>query len=421
MDACFLSAFLFTMGLYYLFLYFLSLRTRKKAGENISDEEFFFFLLIPARDEERVIGETLMRLLQMEGHPFCLVVIDDGSRDATPAIVSHLASLHPQIVLLSHPPERSDRGKGAVLNYGLEQILLALEQRFLLPFNLPTDFLKKYDPPHIVIGVCDADARPSLNILKEVAALLGQGLGAVQTGVRIFNRHQNLLALMQDLEFAGFSYFVQKARSHMGSVGLGGNGQFVRLSSLLKWGKNPWGDTLTEDLELGLRLIIKGERLGFTDKAWVEQEGLDKLGPLLHQRARWLQGHLTNWKYIPKILFAPVSWITRLDTIVYLTGVMVVFGVALSWFLTLLALVKLVIVKNSLLDPFLSSTSFWEPSCCPFTLLSSSPCLPPLFLKTMFLKTTGKPPFGRISSMSLSLWCTPIYGYRPGFGPFTGW
>ena len=76
-------------------------------------------------------------------------------------------------------------------------------------------------------------------------------VGAVQIGVRINNREISRLARMQDMEFVIYTEVFQRGRRHLGSVGLGGNGQFMRLSALLSLGNAPWTRSLTEDLDLG--------------------------------------------------------------------------------------------------------------------------------------------------------------------------
>ena len=66
-------------------------------------------VLIPARDEERVIGAAVRSVLasvDADGEPLDLelVVLDDGSRDATAGIVRDLAETDPRVRLESAPP-----------------------------------------------------------------------------------------------------------------------------------------------------------------------------------------------------------------------------------------------------------------------------------------------------------------------------
>jgi 1,2-diacylglycerol 3-beta-glucosyltransferase len=94
------------------------------------------------------------------------------------------------------------------------------------------------DPREVVVGVVDADGRLDPRTLKAVEPYSADpAVGGVQIGVPIANASAGLLARLQDIEFVGFSAFVQTARGLLGSVGLGGNGQFNRLSALLQ---GPW-------------------------------------------------------------------------------------------------------------------------------------------------------------------------------------
>jgi glycosyltransferase involved in cell wall biosynthesis len=66
-------------------------------------------IVIPCHNEERAIGGVLADAKRL-GVPVC--VVDDGSTDATPKIVSH----HPGVTLLRHDERR---GKGEALRTGL--------------------------------------------------------------------------------------------------------------------------------------------------------------------------------------------------------------------------------------------------------------------------------------------------------------
>ena len=68
---------------------------------------------------------------------------------------------------------------------------------------------------------------------------------------------------MQDLEFRTTIAAMQMLRIRTGSVGMGGNGQFTRMSVLDDIGTQhglPWHDALLEDYELGLRALLSGHQ-----------------------------------------------------------------------------------------------------------------------------------------------------------------
>jgi len=107
---------------------------------------------------------------------------------------------------------------------------------------------------------------------------------------------------MQDMEFVIYTEVFQRGRRHLGSVGLGGNGQFVRLSALRSLGPAPWTRSLTEDLDLGVRLAAAGWRNEYCRTAAVHQQGVVEIKRLVRQRARWFQGNMQSWRLIPLVL-----------------------------------------------------------------------------------------------------------------------
>jgi cellulose synthase/poly-beta-1,6-N-acetylglucosamine synthase-like glycosyltransferase len=85
-------------------------------------------------------------------------------------------------------------------------------------------------------------------------------------------------------------------------VGLGGNGQFVRLQALESLGDEPWSDCLTEDMDLGIRLLLGGWKNRYIPTSWVSQQGIPELPRLLRQRTRWFQGALQCLRYLPDVV-----------------------------------------------------------------------------------------------------------------------
>ena len=81
---------------------------------------------------------------------------------------------------------------------------------------------------------------------------------------------------MQDIEFSVYGFLFQAGRNGWGTAGMGGNGQFNRLCALddVADGRGPWRDRLTEDQDLGLRLIVAGWRGRQELRAVVDQQGL---------------------------------------------------------------------------------------------------------------------------------------------------
>ncbi len=115
----------------------------------------------------------------------------------------------------------------------------------------------------------------------------------------MYNAKEKLLARMQDFEFVTFTEIFQRARQHIGSVGLGGNGQFNRLSALQSLGLAPWTHCLTEDLDLGIQLLTRGWQNCYCPTTHVSQQAVVELRRLVRQRARWFQGNLQCWRAHP--------------------------------------------------------------------------------------------------------------------------
>ena len=149
------------------------------------------------------------------------------------------------------------------------------------------------DPRNVLVGVMDADGRLSPGAIDEIRRRFrNPKVGGVQLGVRIWNR-DSFLTRLQDFEFWGLSAVAQLARRRSGSVSLGGNGQFTRLEALLTLEQAPWSESLTEDLDLTITLLLAGWTLDTATNAHVAQHGVTSVRALVRQRARWFQGHMT--------------------------------------------------------------------------------------------------------------------------------
>src|SRR5438874_2993275 len=79
-----------------------------------------FSYFFPAHDEEgnveELVGEAL-EMLPALADQFEVIIVDDGSRDATGAIADRLAAQHPDVVRTVH--HATNRGYGEALRSGL--------------------------------------------------------------------------------------------------------------------------------------------------------------------------------------------------------------------------------------------------------------------------------------------------------------
>ena len=319
-DVTFLGYFMALVSLYYVALFVLSMERATRHAPARAGRPAMA-LIVPAHNEELVIGSTLESLLRLDYDRYCVIVVNDGSTDETGRRARAFERSH-HVRVFDRPSEVAGRGKGAVLNEGYRILNDMLERGDPL--------VAGFDPDDVVVGVVDGDGHLERNALDEVARFFADPqVGGVQMVVVIGNVNDGLIARCQDLEFTGFSQLAQAARDRIGSVGLGGNGQFTRLAALRSLGRPPWTDCLTEDLDLGLHLRRIGWDIRFCRTTAVTQQGVPNVRAWLRQRTRWAQGHYQCWDHIPRLLTAwrlPVA--TRLDLTLYLLFVTFVMFVA---------------------------------------------------------------------------------------------
>ncbi|RAS60765.1 cellulose synthase/poly-beta-1,6-N-acetylglucosamine synthase-like glycosyltransferase [Lentzea atacamensis] len=264
-----------------------------------------YWIIIPALNEERVVANTVRSALALDGArtPVQVVVVDDGSDDGTPHVLAEIDDHRLHVLRRNLPDAR--KGKGEALNHAFRYVRGIAEENGTVH--------------RTVIGVIDGDGRGAPGMLSEITSYFGRrDVGAVQCRVRIHNR-TNLLAFLQDLEFSCVVDASQSLRDVVGTVGLGGNGQFVRLATLMQLGDAPWSACLVEDLELGLRVHLTGQRIRYATHATITQQGLVDVNRLLRQRTRWGQGNLQCLGYVPKLLRAKhVGSVALLEFLQYL-------------------------------------------------------------------------------------------------------
>lgn len=309
LDSKIVAIVAFFIIFYYWGIFLLSRKPSRTKG--IRDPNLAFVIVVPCLNEELVIGKTLEHLLSLPGHNLYILVVDDDSDDRTREIA--LSFPRDRLQLIDHPRSEARQGKGRVLNYAFKYLMAS-------------ELVRHKGTHNVIVGVLDADGRVESNIIEAVNPLFhAPRAGAVQVGVRISNAQTNTLTKWQNFEFLTFARISQKAREYLGSVGLGGNGQFVRLSALATLKPEPWTDCLTEDLDLGIRLMLGGWQNHYSPDTFVSQQGVTNMRALIRQRTRWFQGHITCWRHIPALLARKSPTLARTDTIYYLLAPVLVF------------------------------------------------------------------------------------------------
>jgi 1,2-diacylglycerol 3-beta-glucosyltransferase len=254
-------------------------------GEEIDAEQTssqdlpFFSLLASAKNEEAVIGNLVKNLCQIDypSDRFEVWIVDDNSSDRTSEVLTLLKQKYPQLMTLRRGDD-AQGGKSGALN----QVLA----------------LTKGD----IIGVFDADAQVPADVLRSLVPVFQQPkIGAVQLRKAIANASENWWTAGQSAEMA-LDWCLQDLRIRVGGVGeLRGNGQFVRLAALKDCGG--WNEqTITDDLDLTIRLHLCQWNIACLNSPAVQEEGVVTAKQLWHQRNRWAEGgfqrYLDYWNLL---------------------------------------------------------------------------------------------------------------------------
>lgn len=254
-------------------------------------------LLIAAKNEEAVIQSLVEQLCHLDypSDKYEVWIVDDRSSDRTPEILDRLARQY-ELLKVVRRPAGAGGGKSGALNQ-------------VLPLTRGE-----------IIGVFDADALVPADLLRCVAPLFAEPeLGAVQVRKAIANTAVNFWTQGQSLEMA-FDAYLQQQRIALGGIGeLRGNGQFVRRSALDSCGG--WNEqTITDDLDLTIRLHLDNWKVGCLSHPAVKEEGVTTATALWHQRNRWAEGgyqrYLDYWRYI---LHKPLGIKKKVDLITFLS------------------------------------------------------------------------------------------------------
>ncbi len=228
-------------------------------------------ILIPAHNEEKVIRHTIeaMCALSYPHDRLKIMVINDGSKDATRDIIQEYAAKDDRVVLFDVPKGQGGKGKSRALNLGIREVDAE------------------------IIAIYDADNTPDAHSLRYLVAqlILHPDLGAVLGKFRTVNKNATLLTRFINIETLGFQSMLQAGRWQMHHIAtLPGTNFVMRRSLITELGG--WDEeALTEDSELSIRIYEHGYRIKYIPYAVTYEQEPQEWAVWIRQRMRWVRGN----------------------------------------------------------------------------------------------------------------------------------
>jgi len=222
-------------------------------------------VLVAAYNEEAAIEQTLAAILAQDyPGPLGVLVIDDGSTDATRDVVRGVASADQRVGLVA----ADHGGKAAALNLGLACASTPL------------------------IATVDADTLLVPSALRRIVVRLlvdPDGTVAVAGAVLVRNSRRGLVARMQEWDYQLGIAAVKRQQALLGAT-LVAQGAFsvYRTDEMRRAGG--WPDRIGEDIVATWALIEHGGRVAFEPTAVAFTSVPTSLRRFTVQRQRWARG-----------------------------------------------------------------------------------------------------------------------------------
>lgn len=293
----------FSLFLTFLFLgctrltimFFLAMKEKLTKQKQSNTNDFFppITIIVPTFNEEINIIKTINSLLQLDYLNYSIIIVDDGSKDATTEILQANFTNHPIVKIYT----KLNGGKASALNYGIQ---LAT-----------TDFV-----------VCiDADTQLHPQSIKALMLhFQNEKIGAVAGNVKVGNA-VNLLTLWQSIEYITSQNFDRLALSQINGITVvpGAIGAFRKQAIINAGGFTT--DTLAEDCDLTIRILRSGYIVKNESKALAYTEVPEKLRQFMKQRFRWTFGVMQSiWKNKQaffSIRFKALGWLALPNIVLF--------------------------------------------------------------------------------------------------------
>jgi cellulose synthase/poly-beta-1,6-N-acetylglucosamine synthase-like glycosyltransferase len=258
---------------------FAGLSTRPMPYDGTNHQHVRTAIVIPAHDEQAVIGQTLAALPRNDPNLAVLVVADNCGDETAAAVATAGAQ-----VIVRDDPDR--RGKG---------FALAAARSFLAA-----------RPPDVVI-ILDADCQTDSASLNALAAAAASNQRACQA-VNLLTPDLRAPAVVQ---ISTFAFMIKNLVRQRGLQRLAGRAHLTGTGMAFPWevfeGAELGGANIVEDLALGLDLAQRTAPPMFVESARVSSPPASAGGTLV-QRRRWEGGYLaTAVKQAPRAFLRSFS------------------------------------------------------------------------------------------------------------------
>jgi cellulose synthase/poly-beta-1,6-N-acetylglucosamine synthase-like glycosyltransferase len=236
-----------------------------------TDYEPTVSLLIPARNEEKVIGKLLQRIIEFT-YPkdrLQVIVVNDASADNTGKIADHYAKICPFIEVVHRDKKIGGKGKPSALNAGVT-----------------------YATGEILLFL-DADYSPLRDFVEVlVAGFVDPKVGAVQGRPVVGNEPQNIKTRIITLERIGGFRIDQEARNVLGLMPQFGGTVGGFRGNLLRSLGGFDEKMLTEDTDITVQIYLKGYEIRYVPNSECYEEAVTSWKAYWQQRHRWAFGHM---------------------------------------------------------------------------------------------------------------------------------
>ena len=248
---------------------------KKKTPHNHNYKENFFSILIPARNEEEVIGNLLKSLkkLNYNKDKYEINVVLNNCTDNTYTIAKN-----ENVNVIKCKNKIKSKGDA------LKEVFNTLKDRNIDAYVI-------FDADNIV----DSD------FLKYMNESLNNGYKVAQGFRELKNKKNNWLSYSYALYYYIQNFFFNEARKKCkSSSSINGTGLMIKKEVIDKIGFNT--KTLTEDLEFTGICALNNIKIDYVDKAITYDEEPTSLIISFIQRIRWIRGDIDCLKNYYKLL-----------------------------------------------------------------------------------------------------------------------